>query len=48
MQCERCGRPVSVRFFIPVTNPLKRMLNSVGENLREGQWICEECLKQSR
>jgi len=48
MECECCGKPVHVRFFVSVMNPLKRMLNSARENLKEGKWICEECLKQSK
>jgi hypothetical protein len=48
MQCERCGRPVSIRFFVPVVNPLKRMLNSLKQNMIDGKWICEKCLKQSK
>jgi len=48
MQCERCSRPVSTRFFFPVANPLRRMLNSLKQNMTDGKWICEECLKQSK
>ena len=48
MQCERCGRPVSTRFFFPVSNPLKRMLNSLKQNMTDGKWICEECAEQSK
>jgi len=48
MQCDACGKHCSTRFFFPNPNPLKRMLNSHKQNMTDGKWICQNCVKQSK
>ena len=48
MKCDRCGKQVKSRFFIPIKNPVRRILNSSTQNLREGEWICRECLQKEK
>lgn len=45
MNCEECGKIASIRFFVPTNNPVRRLLNNLSQNLNEGTWVCEECLK---
>jgi len=46
MRCENCAEPTNIRFFVPIQNPVRRMLNSLAQNLREGKWVCEKCLRE--
>jgi hypothetical protein len=48
MICEECGEPTNTRFFIPVQNPLRRSLNSLTDNVKQGKWICEKCLAKMK
>lgn len=46
MRCEVCGAPTHVRHFVPPQNPVRRILNPLVRNLREGKWVCKRCLDE--
>jgi hypothetical protein len=47
VKCEQCQKTASPLFFVPTKNPLRRMLNTVKQNLNDGKWVCKECLEKS-